>query len=487
MGITESDLDLFNINILNHIQQEQLDFIDFANYVLEDFMNYEPSEFIPLGEMHQEWWDVLSGNTYAAVMCGRGHLKTSFILTYCAYMMNKHRNFRALYVSATLDQALNKLEQFEELCRRSFWLKHNIAKGEDDGSWRRSAKQFKNGSRIQAASVGKSLEGPHVHLIILDDILAEFPKYSDEKVIYYIKRVVMPMRLPEGQITLVGTQKRINDATQWIKESPEWKHVWHPALLEDGTPRWPEYWTYERLMQEKESMGSRAFESEYLLNPIDPESSLITWEVLNPCLDHDLELNVIPDKYELVMGVDRAVGIDQRNDETSYCILAWNRDTQERHLVYQWTGKVKAEGAGWLKAQVDNIVSLSARYNPTKIMIESNGFQRLVVHAAETLTGLPISKHNTGSEKHHGQIGIPSIALKIEQGLYTIPYSDSCRKDPKVGTKKLVEGLTQLVIGPNGKLEGHTPDAVVSLWMCELAIQEITKKHLSFVSWDDVL
>ena len=63
MGITESDLDLFNINILNHIQQEQLDFIDFANYVLEDFMNYEPSEFIPLGEMHQEWWDVLSGNT----------------------------------------------------------------------------------------------------------------------------------------------------------------------------------------------------------------------------------------------------------------------------------------------------------------------------------------------------------------------------------------------------------------------------------------
>jgi hypothetical protein len=71
--------------------------------------------------------------------------------------------------------------------------------------------------------------------------------------------------------------------------------------------------------------------------------------------------------------------------------------------------------------------------------------------------------------------------------LYKIPYAESCRKDNKVGVKKLVEGLTQLVIGENGKLEGHTPDAVVSLWMCELAIQEISKKHLSFVSWDNVL
>tara|TARA_R100001510_G_C7641012_1_gene198655 strand:- start:532 stop:1794 length:1263 start_codon:yes stop_codon:yes gene_type:complete len=420
-------------------------------------------------------------------MCGRGHLKTSFILTYCAYMMNKQPNFRAIYVSATLDQALNKLEQFEELVKRSFWLKHNIATGNDDGSWRRSAKQFKNGSRIQAASVGKSLEGPHVHLIILDDILQEFPKFSDEKVIYYIKRVVMPMRLPEGQITLVGTQKRLKDATQWVRESSEWKHIWHPALLKDGTPRWPEYWTHERLMQEKESMGSRAFESEYLLNPIDPDSSLLTWDVLKPCLDYDLGLNEIPEGFEIVMGVDLAVGIDQQNDETSYCLLAWNRDTQERQIIYQWTGKVKAEGAGWLKAQVDNIVSLSDRYKPTKIMIESNGFQRLVAHAAETLTGLPVSKHNTGSEKHHGQIGIPSIALKIEQGLYRIPYAESSRNDNKVGTKKLIEGLTQLVLGENGKLEGHTPDAVVSLWMCELAVQEISKKHLSFVSWDGVL
>ena len=108
---------------------------------------------------------------YVGIMCARGHLKTTFTLTYCAYMMSKYPNYRALYVSATLDQAIDKLEQFEELCKRSWRLSSFIKGKEDGGSWKKSEKHFSNGSRIRAASTSKSLEGPHVHLIILDDIL----------------------------------------------------------------------------------------------------------------------------------------------------------------------------------------------------------------------------------------------------------------------------------------------------------------------------
>ena len=39
--------------------------------------------------------------------------------------------------------------------------------------------------------------------------------------------------------------------------------------------------------------------------------------------------------------------------------------------------------------------------------------------------------------------------------------------------------------GKNGRLEGHTADSVISLWMCELAIQEIDKRGLKIVAWDD--
>ena len=75
----------------------------------------------------------------------------------------------------------------------------------------------------------------------------------------------------------------------------------------------------------------------------------------------------------------------------------------------------------------------------------------------------------------------------MEQGHYRIPFSKSAQENLQAGSIKLVDGLMQLVWDDKGRVDGHTSDAVVSLWMCELAIQEITKKHLSFVSWDEIL
>ena len=466
--------------------QEELEFMDFANAVLTDFMRLEPSEYVPLGDMHQSWYDTInSDKRYVGIMCARGHLKTTFTLTYCAYMMSKYPNYKALYVSATLDQAIDKLEQFEELCKRSWRLAPLIKGKEDSGSWKKSQKYFNNESRIRAASTSKSLEGPHVHLIILDDILEEFPRMSDDRIIHFIKRVVMPMRLPEGKILLIGTQKRIADATDWVRQSPDWAHVWHPALNKEGKPRWPEYWTMKRLEAERHSMGTRAFESEYLLNPLDPETAVIPWNVIEPCLDESLGFDKPIGDTDIVIGVDLAVGLDTTNDETAYTVVSYDRDTKVRQILYQWCGKVKAEGAGWLTSQVNNLVSLAEKHNPTMIMVETNGFQRLVAHAAKDLASLPVQGHRTGSEKHHAQIGIPRIALALEQGKYIIPWDKSVNKSGPVGSRKLVEGLSRLMWGKNGRLDGHTSDAVISLWMCELAIQDIDKRGIRVTSWDN--
>ena len=466
--------------------EDEVDFIEFADDVLEDFMRPEPSEHIPLGKIHTAWWDTVNaGGKYVGIVCARGHLKTTFTLAYCAYLMHKHPNFRALYLSATLDQAIDKMEQFEEMCRRSWRLNGHIKGKEDTGSWRKGAKYFRNGSRIRAASISKALEGPHVHLIIMDDILEEFARIPDERVIHYIKRVVLPMRLPDGQLLVIGTQKRVGDAMEWIRESPDWATVWHPALKEDGTPRWPEYWTAERLEAERQVMGSRAFESEYMLNPIDPESAVIPWSVLEHCLNRESEMATTPKPGWLTfMGVDLAVGLDKVHDETAYCVLAYNPTTQEREVLYCWNGKVQGEGSAWLKAQVDNIARISGMFKPSAIMIESNGFQRLVAHAARDVENLPVKSHHTGNEKNHAQIGVPGIAVQMEKKLYSIPFGAAASAESQPGTTDLVRGLSGLMWDGKGKLEGHTPDPVVALWMGELAIQDYEKHQLNVGSWE---
>ena len=475
------------INFAYNMMQETPQTLgEFINETLENYMEQEPGTFVPLGEMHSEWEKTFNKGTHTAIICARGHLKTSWALSNLAYHMLTNQNFRALYISATLEQAWDKLEQFEELCRRSWRLQGMMKKKSSDevGAWRKGAKYFNNGSRVHAASIGKALEGPHVHMIILDDVLQEFPSLSDENVIHYIKRVVMPMRLPDERILLVGTQKRINDATDWVTESPQWNVVRHPALLDDETPRWPEYWTLERLEEEKYTMGSRAFESEYMLNPLYPESAVIPYEVLNNCLDKGASMGLAPEGWETIMGVDLAVGMDTMNDETSYTVVAYNRDTGMRQLLYNWTGKIQAQGNAWLDAQLLTLRQLSERFKPFKIIVESNGYQRLVVHAAQQLEGVPVEGHNTGREKHKVDTGIPGIAVRMEQGKYIIPWDKASKENSKPGMRKLVDGLSRLVYGKNGRLEGHTPDSVMSLWMCELAIQEMEKRRLHYVRWD---
>ena len=49
--------------------------------------------------------------------------------------------------------------------------------------------------------------------------------------------------------------------------------------------------------------------------------------------------------------------------------------------------------------------------NRLKIIVESNGYQRLVVHAAQQLEGVPVEGHNTGREKHRVDTGIPGIPV----------------------------------------------------------------------------
>ena len=132
------------------------------------------------------------------------------------------------------------------------------------------------------------------------------------------------------------------------------------------------------------------------------------------------------------------------------------------------------------------IRELAKRFNPETVMIESNGYQRLVVHSASDLAGLPVEGHNTGREKHSHDVGIPGLALEFEKERYQIPWHKEIREASKPGPRKLTDGLARLVYGKNGRLEGHTPDSVMALWMCELAIKNLNKKGLSFASWDYV-
>ena len=58
-------LDKFTQHLLaNGLDEGDVEFLDFANDVLFDFMKQEPSEFVPLGDMHKEWWNTINSDLF---------------------------------------------------------------------------------------------------------------------------------------------------------------------------------------------------------------------------------------------------------------------------------------------------------------------------------------------------------------------------------------------------------------------------------------
>ncbi|TPG73448.1 hypothetical protein EEL31_03550 [Brevibacillus laterosporus] len=85
---------------------------------------------------------------------------------------------------------------------------------------------------------------------------------------------------------------------------------------------WPQMYTYLYFMEKRESMGARAFNQEYLGNPVDEESQIFDPEQFTYYIDAELE-ELALDYYA---GIDFAMG-KEKGDYSAIITLARNRDT----------------------------------------------------------------------------------------------------------------------------------------------------------------
>ena len=103
--IDDKLLNLAISGALETLKTTPLTLESFIDDVLRHYMELEPGEYVPLGQMHAEWADAFEAGTHTSIICARGHLKTSWGLSALAYQMAMQPNYRAVYLSATLEQA----------------------------------------------------------------------------------------------------------------------------------------------------------------------------------------------------------------------------------------------------------------------------------------------------------------------------------------------------------------------------------------------
>ena len=254
--------------------------------------------------------------------------------------------------------------------------------------------ELKNGSTIHFRSI-KTKRGLHVDRICGDDYVTETSVLSDEETWNLAKGAILPMgTVKRAMVNISGTPLRHSDINMRIHRGdmgPEWHCVKKPAILdwEKHTLLSPKRFTWALLMKKRAEIGSMSFESEYMLNPIDDETSVIKRAWVEGCFDKTKGLHKNRAYFsEVYLGVDFAFSDRVTADKSVFLTLGF---FDGKYYVLDYVTKKGMSGT----EQLQFIKELHAIYKYDLMALEENSIKAILKEVREL--GLPIKLFRTAN------------------------------------------------------------------------------------------
>lgn len=299
--------------------------------------------------------------------------------------------------------------------------------------WTETLLQTATGVTVQAKGSHGSFRGTRTgpqrpDLIICDDLETDTRVESPEqrrKLESWLRRAVLPALTPDGQLIVLGSLLHHDSLLANLRNRqryPGWNYRVFRALEAEPDPEqphhfrtvslWPDRWPVPRLEEERQRIGTRAFEQEYQANPIDDALRVFRAEWLEPydpaTLAHRPLVNLI--------AVDPATG------------------TTAGDFFALWVGSVDpADGVIYTRAlrlarvavpeQVRMILAACKEWHPVRIGIETTAYQAALHQILEELSRnerlyLPIVPVKSTANK---RARIEGSAAFFEQGTFRLP------------------------------------------------------------------
>ena len=141
-----------------------------------------------------------------------------------------------------------------------------------------------------AIGVGGALAGRGADLFIIDDPHSEQEAKTGRPDVFlpaweWFQSGPLQRLMPGGAIIVVMTRWSKLDLTGQIvqqmdrnEEVDPWEVVEFPAIKDDGTALWPEFWDVEELLAKKAALDIRYWNAQYMQNPVSEEGALIKRE-----------------------------------------------------------------------------------------------------------------------------------------------------------------------------------------------------------------
>lgn len=216
----------------------------------------------------------------AIFMWPRGHAKSTHMGVFIPMWLKcqKAKTIRSLVLAGkSEDSAVRLLSDLQAELQYNQLYEHDFGEQYRAGSWAVGEFTTKDGTAFHAIGRGQSPRGlrdrqNRPDYIICDDLdddeLSRNPARVDAATEWTREALMGTFGAEGGRFIMVGNLISKNSILAHIMETPG-VHVSRINVYDkDGNPAWPEYWTRERIEAKRRTVGFRAFEKEYMNNPI---------------------------------------------------------------------------------------------------------------------------------------------------------------------------------------------------------------------------
>jgi hypothetical protein len=449
-----------------------------SNYFTEYVMRDEDGDPITQGTIHEEWHEEFNRDEPVLLIAPRFHGKTTQIVAFVLWKIGKNPNLRIKIVCQSDGNAKKRLKEIKEYITDSDaytrvfphvkphpdvddWSKHSVTIDRETKS---------KDSTIEAWGVNSSATGGRADMIVYDDICdlrssIQQPKMR-KQVKQSFKNTWSNMIGPGGKSIYIGTVWHEDDMTSELMEGDAYRTSYY-AIDEDMTPIWPAKWDRPALKQKKDEIGKRAFDRAFRNKAVSDDEKEFSEEALEN-IQGQFDVADILNRFSqnnIYIGMDLAIGENaSSNYSTVFVVL---RDPDKRRRV------IDIRRGRWKASRIiEEIIEINKLYNPVLFMVENNSFQEVIIDWAKSMNKddvarLPIQGFTTGSQKVDPEVGIPSLAVEMEQGKWVADYDREAHKkrDCECNLCVWYEELEAYPFGAN-------TDTVMANWFVLQAIRE---------------
>lgn len=378
-----------------------------SHYLYQDGCELH-DEIVKLAENDKE--------TSVVIVAPRGFAKSTYVsLAFPLWRACEKLSKFILIVSDTAGQAedflreiVSELEENEEL--KEYYGDDISPKKDIHGKfvkWTDRDIILKSGVRISARGADNKLRGLRTKqyrpdLIIVDDLENDQHVQTKEQrkklANWFNKALINTLDPDHGRLFIVGTIIHYDSLLKNLSKNESYTTRFFKAIKDDGTALWSTRWSLEKLAERKKKIGPHAFNSEFMNDPLDPESKPFNEMWLkyfnkSDVVEIDGQYFYQGELLRILQGIDLAISSSTKAD---YFVIVTIGVTNKNDVLVLEVHRKKLN----FSEQVNQVIFRNKKWKPQLIYLEENGYQVALKEQVLSEQLLPIKPVKNYSDKY---------------------------------------------------------------------------------------